>query len=218
MARARLLAFLSVFGEDSAYRNRAVYTACAATCVANSVSRETFEACFLDNLTRMARDPVVSVRIGVARVIAAACEIGMSAYAITDDASTDILITEHLYADISYREPLIEVLSSLANSPDRDVRVPVLPFYVASPRPSPPPSSPPVALACWDRSGSRMQMQLHGDSEDNFEEDNSMEMELCGDERDVEMVEVPSSIASIGGEEWTEIERDFVEVELSRDQ
>lgn len=193
LARARLLAFLSVFGEDSAYRNRVVYTACAATCVRNGATRDQFESCFLDNLARLARDPVVSVRIGVSRVIAAACEIS------------------HLYAGASDRGPLVEVLSSLATSTDRDVRVPILPFYTPSPASSPTPSSPGPTLVTWNRSSaSRMLLE---DREDALQDDNSldMSMELCGEEDDVEMVEVPlEGTESIG--QRREFELDWIDV------
>lgn len=77
-ARLRLFAFLNVFAEDSSYRYRAVYAACATAFVRTTMSREYFEAYFLDTLCRLAGDSVVSVRIGVARAIGVACQIRSS--------------------------------------------------------------------------------------------------------------------------------------------
>lgn len=54
------------------------YAACALAAVRGGVSRETFEAYFVDALSRLARDGVVNVRIGVARVIREACRSGSS--------------------------------------------------------------------------------------------------------------------------------------------
>ena len=73
LARSKLWAFLAVFSEDSGYRHRTTYTSCAYAAVRGGCSRELFESYFLDALSRLARDPVVNVRIGVARVVAEAC-------------------------------------------------------------------------------------------------------------------------------------------------
>ena len=73
-ARLRLFAFLNVFAEDSSYRHRAVYAACATAFVRTIISREYFEVYILNTLCRLAGDSVAAVRIGVARAIAAACQ------------------------------------------------------------------------------------------------------------------------------------------------
>lgn len=77
-ARLRLFAFLNVFAEDSSYRNRAVYAACATAFVRTTLSRQYFEMYFLDTLCRLAGDSVVSVRIGVSRAVSIACQIRQS--------------------------------------------------------------------------------------------------------------------------------------------
>ena len=75
-ARNNLLAFLAVFSEDSGYRNRVTYTAAALAAVRGGISRETFEAYFVNTLSRLSRDGVANVRIGVARAVSHACRTG----------------------------------------------------------------------------------------------------------------------------------------------
>lgn len=75
-ARAKLFAFLNIFSEDSAYRNRAIYTATVMAFVQHGISREIFEGYFLNTLIRLAGDKVVSIRISVARIIETVCGFG----------------------------------------------------------------------------------------------------------------------------------------------
>ncbi|GAA5861784.1 hypothetical protein JCM1840_005268 [Sporobolomyces johnsonii] len=145
-ARNKLLAFLFVFSTDSGYRHRSTYVSTVLASVRADISRDLFEAHFLETLSDLARDKVVSVRIAVARVIGEACR------------------SAALYSDPSTRHRIHDLVSLLAQSPDRDVRLPVFDFYVPSPaqsRPSSPPrtSSPPPDRA----SGTRSRMDMYED-------------------------------------------------------
>lgn len=74
-----------------------------------------------------------------------------------------IALLESLYADANSRGSIHELLSHLAHSPDRDVRNPILPYYVSD-FSSPPPSSPPPTGL--DRSGAHSRMDLHENDHD----------------------------------------------------
>ncbi|BGP21075.1 hypothetical protein JCM10213_007593 [Rhodosporidiobolus nylandii] len=143
-SRNKLFAFLHVFATDSSYRNRSVYVSCALACVVANISRDLLEEHFLENLTSLARDKVVSVRIAVARAVGKACR------------------TDSLYADPATRSAISELIFILAQSPDRDVKQPVLDFYTPSPSLSEPqsPGSPPP-----DRAGARSRMDMYDDAE-----------------------------------------------------
>ncbi|GAA5836046.1 hypothetical protein JCM11251_006634 [Rhodosporidiobolus azoricus] len=143
-ARNKLAAFLHVFSTDSSYRNRSIYVACALACVRANIPRQVFEEMFLGTLSELARDKVVSVRIAVARAVGEACR------------------TETLYAHPSTRYDIDELLSTLAQSPDRDVHEPVAEFFAAPPPSSQPtsPRSPPP-----HRSGVHSRMDMYDDDE-----------------------------------------------------
>lgn len=112
--RQKLLAFLSVFAEDSSYRNRMVCanSILASVSSAGLLSKETFENYFLGMINKLAVDKVVNVRICVARVVRALC--------------SDPL----LYGDSLSRLPIQDLISSLVHSGDRDVLALVEEFYV----------------------------------------------------------------------------------------
>ncbi|KAL8278061.1 hypothetical protein RQP46_009521 [Phenoliferia psychrophenolica] len=142
LARSKLWAFLSVFSEDSGYRHRTTYTSCAYAAVRGGCSRDTFESYFLDALSRLARDPVVNVRIGVARVVAEACR------------------TPALYADPASRGALEETLHHLYHSNDRDV-VGAVAEFCAPPTPSSPPQNG------LDRSGALSRLSMYDEDHDD---------------------------------------------------
>lgn len=52
------------------------FTSCSLASVREGVDRDIFEAYFLPTLSRLSRDKVVNVQIGVARVIGEACRSG----------------------------------------------------------------------------------------------------------------------------------------------
>lgn len=52
------------------------YIASILASIRGGISRDAFETYFLESLSRLARDPVVSVRISVARAVAEACQPG----------------------------------------------------------------------------------------------------------------------------------------------
>ncbi|GAA5988639.1 hypothetical protein JCM10908_003650 [Rhodotorula pacifica] len=136
--RSKLLAFLAVFSSDSSYRQRVVYTQCALACVRANIDRAMFENAWVPTLAGLVRDRVVGVRIAVARVMGEACK------------------TPTLYSDPTSRANIRDILSTLADSPDRDVRQPVEEFCVAdvspvsdataSATPTPIASVPPMPL------------------------------------------------------------------------
>ncbi|GAA5890688.1 hypothetical protein JCM6882_000626 [Rhodosporidiobolus microsporus] len=144
-ARNKLAAFLHVFATDSSYRNRAIFVSCVLACVRASMSRQVFEDSFLETLSNLARDKVVTVRIAVGRAVGEACR------------------TDSLYATPSTRSEIDDLLATLAQCPDRDVRLPVADFYSVPPTSSsrpPSPRSPPP-----DRSGARSRMDMYDDDE-----------------------------------------------------
>ncbi|KAK4704996.1 serine/threonine-protein phosphatase 4 regulatory subunit 1, partial [Phenoliferia sp. Uapishka_3] len=143
LARSKLWAFLSVFSEDSGYRHRTTYTSCALAAVQSGVTREVFESYFLDALSRLARDPVINVRIGVARVVAEACR------------------TASLYAELANRESLEETLHHLFTSNDRDVKGVVAEFCT----PAQPDSPPQTGL---DRSGALSRLSMYDEEHDDY--------------------------------------------------
>ncbi|GAA5955600.1 hypothetical protein JCM21900_006666 [Sporobolomyces salmonicolor] len=145
-ARNKLLAFLFVFSTDSGYRHRTTYVSTVLASVRADISRDLFEAHFLETLSDLARDKVVSVRIAVARVIGEACR------------------SAALYSDPYTRHRIHDLISLLAQSPDRDVRLPVVDFYVPSPAQSQPSSPPRTSSPPPDRaSGTRSRMDMHED-------------------------------------------------------
>ncbi|KDE03630.1 hypothetical protein MVLG_05880 [Microbotryum lychnidis-dioicae p1A1 Lamole] len=111
-ARAKMWAFLSVFYEDASYRNRVVYTSCVLASIRVGVPREIFEEHFLPSLVQLAQDRVINVRIAVGRVASELCQ------------------NERFYAELSSRTPLSGLLRALFHCTDRDVRDPIVRFYV----------------------------------------------------------------------------------------
>ncbi|GAA5950484.1 hypothetical protein JCM3765_004563 [Sporobolomyces pararoseus] len=215
-ARAKLFAFLNVFRTDSSYRNRVAYVSTIVACVRASLPRATFELHFLDTLVELARDRVVSVRIAVARAISESCQ------------------NSALYSGPSTRLPLREILSILAISPDRDVRLPVLDYYVASPSPTSE-SSPLSPLKTRQNRTSfgvnvedspKVSAQAPNDEDSDMNEEEEKEEGRRRD--DVDMEESPSSSpfesdgvllelerpspSTSSGEVFTRDEDDFVEV------
>lgn len=177
------------------------------------LGKDGFEQSFLPVLESLAGDGVVGVRIGVARVIAAVC-LGTSAPSSLRRANTQ---SDGHYAVPGSRGPILGLLGTLASSPDRDVRLPILPYFTPA-LPSPPapstarplfsrhpPSSPYTSRLVQEvrpvPPGSRMDMESE-DSEDR------MDLE---DEEDIEMVEreLESGLVTheLGEEGFVEISR-----------
>ncbi|ORY55154.1 armadillo-type protein [Leucosporidium creatinivorum] len=138
ITRNKVCAFLAVFSEDASYRNRMTFTSCSLASVREGVDRDIFETYFLPTLSRLSRDKVVNVQIGVARVIGEACR------------------SDSLYADAAERLPLFDILSTLVHSGERDVVAPVAEFHQAD---SPPPSP---GLDAFDRAGAQSRTSNYG--------------------------------------------------------
>ncbi|KAK4053327.1 hypothetical protein OIO90_003939 [Microbotryomycetes sp. JL221] len=116
-ARQKLLAFLTVFAEDSSYRLRMTYATSVLATVCAGLTRESFEHCFIEPLGKLAEDRVINVRICVARIVRALCT------------------TSSLYGDSLTRLPLQDMIACLAQSRDRDVLSLIGEFYVGGSTP-----------------------------------------------------------------------------------
>lgn len=109
--RRQLLAFLNVFAEDGSYRNRTTFLDTVHAIVERELlDVSDFESAFGAVVARLAQDRVINVRICVARIYARACTCA------------------RLYAGADERSTINDILLALANSPDADVRAPVMAF------------------------------------------------------------------------------------------
>ncbi|GAA6005324.1 hypothetical protein JCM11491_002658 [Sporobolomyces phaffii] len=207
-SRAKLLAFLGVFRTDSSYRNRVAYVSTVGACVRASLPRDIFELYFLDTLVDLARDKVVSVRIAVARAISEACRCPA------------------LYAEPATRSSIRDVLAVLADSPDRDVRLPILDYYVSSPSPTrdPSPLSPLKTRQNLTSYGASVEDSpeisgLVDEDEDSCMDDDETARDGADERLDVDMGDFPPHVESKSDgvlldrpEVVTRDDGDFVEV------